>query len=214
MRKAILIAVALCAAPAHSRVLDFHTDIRVAKSGELTVTERLTLEVDDRQPHSILLRELPAAANVVDVIRNGYPEPYTAEPLPERLRLRVGGAPLDHGRHLYQITYRAPREYPRERGLDELAWRLDGGGFGVERVTAEVTLPATVPARDIRVEAAKDQQSFVRDSRAAFRSTRPLAPQEAMIVLVGLALAALVLYYLKKGSEQISGNADDRSPGD
>ena len=220
MRSALLIAL-LIALPAYAKILDFHTDIRASRSGELTVTERLTLEVDDRRPHSVLLRELPAQARIVDIIRNGHPEPYASEKA-ERLRVRIGKSTLDHGRHTYQLTYRTPRPKPPGGGLDELAWRIDGGDYGVERITAEVTLPASVPRRDIKVIAAKDQQSFVRDGRAAFRSTRALAPGEAMtialrfphgvvatprfayggllIVLGLLVLTAAVLYGLKKKS--------------
>jgi hypothetical protein len=221
--KAIVLAGALaCALPVHSKVLDLHADIRAARSGELTVTERLTLEVDDRRPHSILQRELPVDARIVDVIRNGHPEGYTSEKRAERLRLRIGKSALDHGRHTYQLTYRAPRPRPPGGGLDELAWRIDGGDYGVERITAEITLPVRVPALDIRIVGAKDQQSFVRDGRAAFRSTRALAPGEAMtvalrfphgvvasprfaygglvMVLSLLLLTAAVLYRLKKKS--------------
>ena len=219
MKRIVLMGALACALPVHSKILDFHTDIRAAKSGELTVIERLTLEVDDRRPHSLLLRDLPAEAKLVDIIRNGHPEPYTSEKFAERLRVRIGKAPLDHGRHTSQLTYRTPRPRPPGGGLDELAWRIDGGDFGIERVTAEITLPATVPARDIRIVASKDQQTFVRDGRAAFRSTRALAPGDVMtialrfphgvvasprfnygglvIVLGLLLLTAAVLYRLK-----------------
>ena len=207
---------------AGARAVDLHTDIRVAKSGELTVTERITLEVDERRPHSTLLRELPPGASIVEVIRNGRPEAYTTEKLPERLRVRIGKSVLDPGRHTYQLTYRTPRPRPPGGGLDELAWRIDGGDYGIERITAEITLPARVPARDIKVLASSDQQSFVREGRAAFRSRRALAPGEAMtvalrfphgvvasprfayggllVVLVLLLLTAAVLWWLKKTS--------------
>ena len=208
--------------PVYGRVLDFHTDIRAAKSGELTVTERLTLQVDDRHPYSVLLRDLPAEAKLVDIIRNGHPETYKSEKSPARLRVRIGSSTLDHGRHTYQLQYRTPRPRPPGGALDELAWRIDSGDYRVERITAEITLPALVPARDIRVVAASDQQTFVRDGRAAFRSTRALAPGEAMtialrfphgivasprfayggllIVLALLLVTAAVLYWLQKES--------------
>lgn len=222
MTRAWILAGLLAAAPLHARMLDFHTDIRASKSGELTVTERLTLEVDDRRPHSILLRELPADARIVDIVRNGHPEAHAAEKAAERLRVRIGKSTLDHGRHTYQLVYRTHRPRPPGGGLDELAWRIDGGDYGIERITAEVTLPASVPARDIKVVGAKDLQTFVRDGRAAFRSTRALGPGEAMtialrfphgvvasprfayggllIVLALLLLTAAVLYWLQKKS--------------
>ena len=149
----------------HARVVDFHSDIRIAKSGELTVTERITVELKAKSPG--LERDLPQGSRIVDVIRNGHPEPYTLEDS----RLRVGKEPLPPGRHLYQIAYRSTRNvlFP-DGGYDELHWKL----AAAERVTAEVTLPARVPARDIRARADGEYQSFIRDGRVAFRSTQPV----------------------------------------
>jgi hypothetical protein len=212
--------LALCFSfAAQSRVLDFHSDIRVATSGELTVTERITLEVDDKYPHSVLIRELSARSRVIEVIRNGHPEPHTLD----GNRLRIGRAPLARGRHLYEIAYRSSRQIRFQGGLDELRWPVNENSF-VERVTAEVSLPAPVPARDIRVEASgRDYESFVRDGRAAFRSKgemtivvrfpkgvvdEPGMAQRVrwyfddykglLVVLVGLLVVASILARLKK----------------
>lgn len=203
---------------APARVLDFHSDIRIARNGELSVTERITLEVDDRQPHSVLRRELRAPVTVADVIRNGHPEPWALEPDGDGARLRIGkpGAALPHGRHTYQIAYRSQRQVRFLDGHDELHWRLGPA----ERITAEIILPSSVPAHEIRTEVGKDAQSFVRDGRAAFRAMRAIAPHEdimvvvrfpknvvippktdyrgLLVVLVLLALAAGVLYQLKR----------------
>ncbi len=159
---------------AHARVVDFHGDIRIAKSGELTVTERITVEAKEGAPG--FARELPARAVVADVIRNGHPEPFVFE----GNRLRIGYAPLAKGRHRYQIVYRSSRHVAFLDYHDELRWSVDG--LAVERATAEVTLPSTVPRRDIRVKTG--HESFVRDGRAAFRSTKPLGPTEAMAFTV------------------------------
>jgi Predicted membrane protein (DUF2207) len=177
-----LAMAALLPATAFGRVLDFHSDIRIARNGELTVTERITLEVDDRQPHSVLRRELRAPVAVADVIRNGHPEPWLLEPAGDVARLRIGkaGAALAHGRHTYQIAYRSRGQVRFLDGHDELHWRLGPA----ERITAEVILPSSVPAREIRVEAGKDAQSFVRNGRAAFRAMRAIAPHEEVMVVV------------------------------
>jgi hypothetical protein len=156
----LLVAV-FFALPAHGRVLDVHSELRVAKSGELTVIERITLEARDKT--GALQRELPQAALVVDVIRNGHPESYVLD----GARLRVGAAALPEGRHLVQITYRCARRIAFLADHDALHWNLKGG----ERLTAEVVLPSSVPARQIKVEASGGSyQSFVRDGRAAVRS--------------------------------------------
>lgn len=178
----LLALAALLPASAFCRVLDFHSDIRIARDGELTVTERITLEVDDRQPHSVLRRELRAPVTVADVIRNGHPEPWLLEPEGDGARLRIGkpGTALPHGRHTYQIAYRTQGQVRFLDRYDELRWRLGPA----ERITAEVILPSSVPAREIRADAGKDAQSFVRDGRAAFRAMRAIAPHEEVMVVV------------------------------
>ena len=177
----MLVVLALVPAQAISRVVDFHSDIRIARNGEVAVTERITLEVDDRHPHSVLRRELRPPATVRDVIRNGHPEPWTLEEA-DGLRLRVGkpGAALPHGRHTYQIAYRSERQVRFLDGHDELQWRLGPG----ERITAEIVLPSSVPAREIRTDAGKDAQSFVRDGRAAFRAMRAIPEHQEVLVVV------------------------------
>jgi hypothetical protein len=172
LKRIVFVLVVLYSTPGTARVLDVHAEIRVAKSGELTVTERITVEAGGEA--GALERELPAAAHVVDVIRNGHPESYVIN----GARLRAGAAALPEGRHLYQITYRAARRIAFLGEHDALHWSLKGGS----RVTAEVILPAAVPARQIKVEASGGDcqsggicQTFVRDGRAAFRAQDSIA---------------------------------------
>ena len=161
--RALLIGL-LLASPVQARLLDLHTEIRIAKTGELLVTERITLESRDNAPR--LERDVPSEARIVDVIHNGHPAIYAHE----GARLRAD-PPLLNGRHLYQITYRAPLRIAMFGEQDALQWRL----HGAERMTAEVFLPGSVPARQIKAEASgADYQSFVRDGRVAFRAQQPI----------------------------------------
>jgi hypothetical protein len=195
-----------------------HSEIRVAKSGELTITERIT--VDARAKTIALERDMPDAAWVIDVIRDGHPETYVLD----GGRLRVGAKP-PAGRHLYQITYRSARRIAFLSDHDALHWSLKGG----ERVTAEVILPTSVPRREIRVEGSgTGYQSFVRDGRAAFRAqdsmslvvrfpkgvvAEPAIGQRAqwffsdyfglVLVLAILALSFWVLFQLKQHAHHL-----------
>ena len=162
----LLLVAAFFLRPAQAQVLDLHTEIRVAKSGELTVIERITLEAAKDTPP--LERELPRDARVVDLVRDGHAQAFVLD----GTRLRAGGPPPREGRHLYQLTYRAARRVAFLGDHDALHWSLKGG----ERMTAEVILPASVPARQLRLEASGGgYQSLVRDGRAAFRSDAPIA---------------------------------------
>ena len=107
--------------PAAARVADMHTEIRVAKSGELTITERITVVAPE-------------------------------------------------GRQTRQTAYRASRRIAFLADHDALHWNLKGA----ERITAEVVLPESVPARQIRPRraAATLRSSF---ATAAPRSARTTA---------------------------------------
>jgi hypothetical protein len=123
MRGALVIALVLWLPPAAARVADLHTEIRVEKSGEVTVTERTTVVAPQGRQHR-------------------------------------------------QVTHRASRRIAFLAEHDELHWTLKGA----ERITAEVILPESVPARQIGAEASGgDAQVFVRDGRAAFRTHEGVA---------------------------------------
>ena len=118
MRPAFFVALLFWVLPAAAQIADLHTEIRIARSGELTVTERTTVVAPE-------------------------------------------------GRQTRQVTYRASRRIAFLADHDALHWTPKGA----ERITVEVILPESVPARQIRAEASgRDAQVFVRDGRAAFRS--------------------------------------------
>jgi Predicted membrane protein (DUF2207) len=145
---------------AQARVIDVHAEIRVAKNGELTVIERIT--VDARRKGPLPVRELPGTARIAEVIRDGHPTSYVMDGTNLRLN-----APLSEGRHHYQVTYRSARRIAHLGDHDALHWSAKDS----ERITAEVILPTGVPAREIKAEGkGVEYQSFLRDGRAAFRS--------------------------------------------
>ena len=60
MRCVALLLVALAVpALAQERVVDFHSDIRIARDGTLTVTERIDVQVEGREIKRGILRDFP-----------------------------------------------------------------------------------------------------------------------------------------------------------
>ena len=177
------------------------------------MTELVILQVDERQPHSVLLRELAAPARVLEVMRNGRPEPWELLEAGGGQRLRIGarGKALSHGRHLYRIAYSAAGRVKFLDYHDEVRWTVPAAA----RITAEVSLPASVPARDLRIDATGDgHASFLGDGRAAFRSAKePMSITERFpkgvvsapefdyrglgLVLAGLLAAGAALLWIK-----------------
>lgn len=214
MRRLALLLLGLAtSASAAERITDFHSDIRIARSGELAVTERFTVQVEGAKVKHGILRDFPTgyrdrAGNKVNVpfsvqrvTRNGQPEPYVVERLGSRnggqgFRVRIGdaGVLLPHGPHTYEIAYRTARQLGFFDEHDELYWNVNGNGWTLpfDRITAEVRLPQAIAASLLRAEAytglqgarGRSYASFVRDGGAAFRSTRAFQPREGMTVVV------------------------------
>src|SRR5204863_363241 len=78
---------------------------------------------------------------------------------------------------------------------DELYWNVNGHGsaFPVDHISAEVLLPKSVPAAELRAEAytgpqgarGRDYQSMIRDGAVGFTSTAAFAPRAGMTIVVG-----------------------------
>ena len=198
MRALLTVCYLLVALGAHAaeRVLDFHSDIRIAADGELAVTERISVQAEGREIRRGILRDFPAGFEVWRVTRNGQPETFAVERLPHGARVHIGSADvaLGLGVHTYEIAYRAKRQLGFFDEHDELHWNVNGNGwtFAFDRLSAEVTLPAAVPAASLKAEAytgpqgaqGRDYRAFTRDGAAAFRATRALAPGEGMTIVL------------------------------
>jgi hypothetical protein len=196
-------------AEALERVTAFHSDIRIAPSGELTVTETIEVQAEGKEIRRGIVREFPGdyrdgfgnrvmlPLQVVKVVRNRQPEHYAIERVANGMRIRIGEANgmLPGGKHVYEITYRSARQIGYFDDHDELYWNVNGHGwnFAFDRLTAEVTFQSPVPAADIKVEAytgapgakGPDYNAFVRQGSVAFRASRPLGPREGMTIVVG-----------------------------
>jgi hypothetical protein len=207
----------LCLSPAvHAveRFGAFHSDIRIAASGELAVTETIELQSAGRGAPRGIVRELaedysdrvggrvkvPLAVD--QVLRNGWPEPYELERVANGVRIRTGepGRVLPRGKHAYQITYRTARQVSFLEEHDELYWEVGRNlDATVERLSAEVSFERPVPASAIKAEAStgaqgrrgQDYHTFVREGSAAFRATRPLTAREDMAIVVAFPKGAV-----------------------
>jgi uncharacterized membrane protein YgcG len=135
--------------------------------------------------------------DVVAVTRDGSPERFVLENLPNGKRIRIGNANvlLRPGVHVYEITYRTSRQLGFFEKHDELYWNVNGTGwtFAFDSIAAEVELPAPVPAQEIRVEAytglqgarGRDYKAEAREGGASFRTTRSLGPRQGLTIVVG-----------------------------
>jgi hypothetical protein len=208
VRTLLLILLLTGDCKAAERVLDFHSDIRIATDGTLTVTEMIAVQVEGREIRRGILRDFPTdyrdargarvtvPFEVVSVRRDDAPEPYRLERMSNGVRVRIGNPDvlLAAGRHAYEIRYRTARQIGFFRDADELYWNVNGNGwtFAFDHISAEVRLPQNVPAASLKAEAftgpvgaqGRDYEAFVQDGAAAWRSTRGFAPREGMTIVL------------------------------
>ena len=210
MRAALLFALLgwSLLAGAAERVLEFHSAIEIHADGALTVRERIRVQAEGRAIKRGIFRDFPTDYRdrsgalvrvpfaVIEVSRNGRPEPYVTLEQRNGVRVRIGDANvlLPHGVHAYEIVYRTARQLGFYDTHDELYWNVNGNGwaFPMDRVSAEVRLPQAVPAERVQVEAytgkqgarGRDFGAQAFDGGAGVEARRVLAPYEGLTIVV------------------------------
>jgi uncharacterized membrane protein YgcG len=206
------VGISVCAAAwlcspalADERILDFFSDVRIERNGELLVIEHITLNAEGAEIKRGILRDFPTtytAANgtrvkigltVQGIARDGAAEPYTLEALSNGVRMRIGSADtlLDPGRHVYAITYRTTRQLGFFPDFDELYWNVTGNGwtFPIDRARARITLPEPASFTQHSVytgpQFSRDQNAQVTRQAPGvieFQTTAPLDVAEGLTV--------------------------------
>jgi hypothetical protein len=210
--KRLLLALMLLplAALAEERIVEFAAGIEVESSGELVVTERITVVAEGRQILRGIYRDFPTRYRdrsgqrvtvpfeVVSVRRNGAPEDWHTESIDNGVRVYFGSAErmVAHGEHSYELVYRTSRQVGFFDGFDELYWNVTGNAwaFPIERASAVVRLPAGASWDELRLDVYTGRQGerggdavgeVVSGSRVRFETTRRLAAQEGLTIAVG-----------------------------
>lgn len=210
-RLGLFVAAALIAvlpiAAAEERILAFASDVSIRPDGGLRVSETIRVQVEHDRIKRGIFRDFPTRYDnhrgarvvvpfeVISVLRDGQPEPYSIESLANGVRVRIGRAEqmLERGVHEYRITYRTARQLGFFDEHDELYWNVTGNGwpFTIERATARVQLPQLVPADRLKAEVYTGPQGArERDATASleaglfrFETTRALAPNEGLTIV-------------------------------
>jgi uncharacterized membrane protein YgcG len=207
-----LLLAAACALPAAAseRILSYDSELLVQSDGSLLVTEHIRVRVEGQRIRRGLFRDFPTsyrdrAGNryvvgfeLLGVERDGMPEPYFTERLPNGVRINTGNddflpAPAEH---TFTLRYRTTRQLGFFDTHDELYWNVTGLGwvFDIDAVSARVWLPGPVPKEDLRLDAYTGGQGaqgtdfqvqVTAPGVVAFRGTRALRPNEGLTVVVG-----------------------------
>ena len=191
------------------RILDFHSDITVNAEGSMDVRETIKVRAAGEQIKRGIYRDFPTrykdrlnnqyvvGFQVLATLRDGRPEPSHTEDQSNGVRVYFGerSVLLPPGEYTYTLAYRTTRQLGFFADHDELYWNVTGNGwaFPIDEASATVTLPRGVHRDAILLDGYTGPQgslgrafnwSVDGESRASFRTTKPLAPEEGLTIVV------------------------------
>ncbi len=213
---AFVALLALWAAPASAdeRITDFSSDIAVAQSGTLTVTETISVIAEGDAIRHGIFRVIPTrytdhlgnsihvGLSVASVMRDGHAEPYTVENSEDGRSIKIGDKDVfvDPGRHTYTIQYQTTRQIGFYKSYDELYWNVTGNfwKFPIDRAEAHIQLPAGGKIKQYALytgavgsKAENAQAQLLSGNAIEFHTTEPLGQGEGLTVAVGFAKGAV-----------------------
>ena len=204
---ALLTLCACLTAQAQSeRILDFSSRILVEPDGSMVVTETIIVQATGAQIKRGIVREFPTlyrdsdgsrvriGFTLLEVRRDGVPEPYHTESRPNGVAIYVGDKDvfLEPGRHTYTLTYTTTGQLGFFEEHDELYWNVNGNGWSLplDRVGCVVRLPGGARALEAVVYegsmGSTDSRAFpvAGQQEVTLSSTRRYEPGEGLTVAV------------------------------
>lgn len=192
------------------RIALFNSTITVHQNSSMTVQEEIVVNSTGNQIRHGLVREFPTTYTdaqhnryvvrfaVSAVTMNGKPAPYHQEYWRNGVRLYIGNKDtlLAPGRYTFGITYKTNRQLGFFKDHDELFWNVTGNGWRlpIEQAQATITIPGSVPANDIKIQAYTGNQgqygtaytgAVTGPSTIHFATTQPLLPQQGLTIVAG-----------------------------
>lgn len=217
---ALAAALALVVTPLEAQgpeeILSYDVVLDVLDGNRMIVTEEITVRSAGFQIRRGIYRDFPTTFprflglgriespfEVLDVTRDGAPEPWALERIGGEwgrggVRVRIGDADvfLDNGVHAYRIRYETARWMEFGDSADALYWNVTGNGwdFAIQEASARVRFPGDVDGAAVRLEAwtgpegATDTDATMTwddgADEAVFRTTTRLAPREGLTIRV------------------------------
>ena len=191
---------------AAEKINQFDVVIEVQTSGDIIVTESITVTSEGNQIRRGIFRdlprlymqdgvELPYRYDVLSIRRNGQSEPYKKSREGNAVRLRIGDADvfLNNGAHNYEIRYRAKNQVRYFADYDEVYWNATGNywDFPIAGATATIRLPSGAQVSGVNAYTGVfgvkgDDYAYLRDGdNHIFKTTRALGHREGLTVAVG-----------------------------
>jgi uncharacterized membrane protein YgcG len=203
-----LCAVALRATAASEYISSFHSEIKINTDASMNVTETIGVHAAGINIRHGIYRSFPTrygrdyrhfvSFDVEQVLLDGRNVEYRIERAANGVHIHIGSQDsfVTRGRHTYTITYRTNRQLGFFDTHDELYWNVtpQDSRFSMNNVTAQVTLPESIPTDKIKAAAyvgysGENNQNAstyrIGNGRVNFRVNRELRPYECLTIVVG-----------------------------
>ncbi len=209
---ALLAWLAVCtpALASGERILDYHSDIRIQADASIEVTEHIRVRSQQRSIRRGIYRDFPTRYRdrlgnrvvvefeVLEVLRDGQPEPWFTERRSNGVRLNTGDDNFlpGPGEYTFSIRYRTERQLGFFDAHDELYWNVTGLGwaFPIDRASAAIHLPAAVAAAEIQLDSytgpagattSHAHSQVTAPGQVRFETTQVLNSGEGLTIAVG-----------------------------
>lgn len=139
------------------KILNYHSLIEIQTDGSMLVTETIKVIAAGQEIRRGIYRTFPTKYKdrngntirvlfeVVNVLKDGEPEPYHTENMSNGVKVYIGDANvyLDPGEYAYTLAYRTDHQLGFFPEYDELYWNVTGldWAFVIDRVEAGIVLP-------------------------------------------------------------------------
>ena len=188
-------------------ISEFDVQLELLTSGDVKVTESITIQDAPGQNRRGIFRELPATKYVAEydvldkvqydmksISRDGEAEHFEENKINNAWQWRIGDADiyLPNGQHTYQLVYTVENEIRYREDFDELLWNVTGNywNYPVAKAQVRVKVPAEADVLDYNANTGRigaDGNNFT--SRRAggeliFETRRPLSAGEGLTVSV------------------------------
>ena len=208
--RSLLIAILIVCWPivalATEQINNFDVNIVVQKSGDIIVTEAITITAEGNQIRRGIYRDLPRFMDydgaklpvnydIRGVSRDGRNEPHELSRDGNAFRIRIGDANtfISHGEHIYVIEYLVKNQIRYFENFDELYWNVTGNywNFPIAKARATIHLPEGARIGDVAGytgalgEGANDYSYSQQTGTHVFETTSPLALREGLTVAIG-----------------------------
>lgn len=180
---------------ARERVLSMHADIEVSRTGEVLVTETISIVAEGKRFRHGITRVLPQGENMTDALeiisleRDGRPEEYRRSAADAGIRIHVGKKAdvLAPGEYTYKLTYRVGSQILQAGEEDVFNWNVTGRwDVPIEQASATARLPKGVRVLSIRSYAGmpettnRDLSVTERAGALTFATLQRLEPEERL----------------------------------